>query len=211
VYSGYVENYSNNQNSGNKTGNYSSANVVTTPGVTYKVQIASSENPLPENKIRNIFPGQNNVSLEKSQNKYKYVFGNFNSYPEAANARDVSGVNGAFIIVYRNGQRVISKTEQKQLIPQIYQKPQTFNSSNSVQTGDVEFRIQIGVSRIPATKAQIALLNPTNLEVKTYKSANFYKFTIGSFATYDEALNYRNANGLSTSFVVKYKNGKEIR
>lgn len=208
TYNNNAYNKANNNNSGN----YKNAKIVTTPGVTYKVQIASSNNPATKRELKRIMHKQENIIHERSLGMHKYVYGNYSSYPDAAAARDASGVKGAFIIVYKDGVRVISKAEQRALIPKIYHKPEAFYKNYKIaQIGDVEYRLQIGVSRIPASKQQIDALNPTDLEVKTYKSANFFKYTIGSFASYDEALNYRNANGLSATFVVKYKNGKEIR
>ncbi len=87
-------------------------------------------------------------------------------------------------------------------------------SSVSDDTGSsfgTEFRIQIGVSILPASKSQIDRLNNTNLDVKTYKSKVYYKYTIGNFSSYDEAKKYKNNNDLSKTYITEYKNGKEIK
>ncbi len=74
-----------------------------------------------------------------------------------------------------------------------------------------EYRIQIGTSILPAVKSQIDRINPTDLQVKTYKSQVYYKYTIGSFASFQEAKNYKNAFGLSKTYISEYKNGREVK
>jgi len=85
----------------------------------------------------------------------------------------------------------------------------TYENSNS--TTGTEFRIQIGVSILPATESQIKRLNSTDLEVKTYKSKVYYKYTIGQFASYQDAKYYKNAYGLAKTYITEYKNGKEVK
>ncbi|MCF6365622.1 MAG: hypothetical protein L3J35_05405 [Bacteroidales bacterium] len=86
----------------------------------------------------------------------------------------------------------------------------TNNYNNNVSKG-TEFRIQIGTSILPANDSQISRLNPTELSVKTYKSKVYYKYTIGSFATFQEAKNYKNAYGLTETYITEYKDGKEVK
>ena len=74
-----------------------------------------------------------------------------------------------------------------------------------------EYRIQIGTSIIPANETQKNRLNKTDFSVKTYKSKIYYKYTIGSFASFQEAKNFKNAYGLSETYIVEYKNSKEVK
>ncbi len=74
-----------------------------------------------------------------------------------------------------------------------------------------EYRIQIGTSILPAVKSQTDRLNSTDLKVKTYKSNVYYKYTIGSFKSFQEAKNFKNAYGLSKTYITEYKNEKEVR
>ena len=82
--------------------------------------------------------------------------------------------------------------------------------NNDVSVG-TEYRIQIGTSILPAVKSQTDRLNSTDLKVKTYKSKVYYKYTIGSFKSFQEAKNFKNAYGLSKTYISEYKNGKEVR
>ncbi len=74
-----------------------------------------------------------------------------------------------------------------------------------------EFKIQIGTSILPASKAQIKRLNKTDLPVNVYKSSVYYKYTVGNFSDFQEAKNFKNAYGLSDTYIVEYKNGKQIK
>ncbi len=88
------------------------------------------------------------------------------------------------------------------------------NTNNNNYSGEVkehEFRIQIGTSILPASQNQLKRLNSTNLPVSTYKSKIYYKYTIGSFNDFQEAKNFKNAYGLSKTYIVEYKNGKEVK
>ena len=68
-----------------------------------------------------------------------------------------------------------------------------------------------GTSILPANDWQLKQINKTDLEVKTFKSKIYYKYTVGSFSTFQEAKNYKNAYGLSQTYIVEYNNGIEIK
>lgn len=85
------------------------------------------------------------------------------------------------------------------------------NDNVSTSSIGTEFRIQIGTSILPASKSQIDRLNSTDLSVNVYKSKVYYKYTIGSFASYHEAKSYKNAYGLQKTYITEYKNGKEFK
>ena len=203
--------YANSGKTNDRGNNSNQNNYIVNKTVFYRVQIASSKKILATSSINRICPQQKNILSEIDNGRYKYVFGKFNSYPEALAARNSCGVKGAFIVVYKNGNRVKSKAEQKRIIPQEYQNYDVnYTANNQTGSAGVEFRVQIGVSRIPASDSQVKRMNTTKEAVKVYKSPNYYKYTVGSFTSYTEAMYFRNANGLQKSFIVKYKNGKEV-
>jgi hypothetical protein len=84
-------------------------------------------------------------------------------------------------------------------------------NSNQGSSSGHEFRIQIGTSILPANDWQLKQINKTDLEVKTFKSKIYYKYTVGSFSSFQEAKNYKNAYGLSQTYIVEYNNGIEIK
>jgi hypothetical protein len=85
------------------------------------------------------------------------------------------------------------------------------NIHGSESTMGHEFRIQIGISILPANDWQLKQINKTELQVKTYKSNIYYKYTVGSFADFQEAKNYKNAYGLNDTYIVEYNKGVEVK
>lgn len=226
-----VKTYSGDTNSGgdNDTPLYNS-------NVSFKVQIAAAVTPIPEAELRRKYSGDD-IKHEFIQNYHKYVIGNYRTYKDAYNAKKQSGVSGAFVVAYQDGKRVESMQAFKEIVPQD-PEDMNLNSSSGYNSGNgktnsdnnintntntgkpsagnasdtgTEYRLQIGISRIPASNAQKDAMNPTDLEVKEYKSSSvMYKYTVGSFSTEADAENYRNAYGLSKTIIVKYSDGKEI-
>lgn len=86
-----------------------------------------------------------------------------------------------------------------------------YNNSNVYGTSAHEYRIQIGVSILPANQSQLKRLNKTDKPVSTYKSKVYYKYTVGSFSDFQEAKNFKNAYGLKNVYIVEYRNGKQVK
>ncbi len=84
-------------------------------------------------------------------------------------------------------------------------------SNTGIASADHEFRIQIGTSILPANESQLKRLNKTDKPVSTYKSKVYYKYTVGSFSSFQEAKNFKNAYGLTNVYIVEYRKGKEVK
>ncbi len=72
----------------------------------FKVQIAASPSELSVNQIKNICCIETNVYLTEENDWFKYSIGNFSSYQKALQLKKISGVNGAFIVAYKKGQKI---------------------------------------------------------------------------------------------------------
>lgn len=77
--------------------------------LVFKVQIAASPKELSNNQLKNICCIEPNVYLTEEDNWFKYSIGNFKSYQKALELKNLSGVNGAFIAAYKNGQKINTK------------------------------------------------------------------------------------------------------
>ncbi len=193
---------------------------------SYSVQIASAIKPEDISYLNRRYPKTGEIREEQVGGRYKYTFGNFDSYREASKARENCGVKGAFVIAYNDNRRL--KHISDVLLPE---EQQTYegevnrsqNTGRADETDDisqnniteesnkaVEYRVQIGTSRIPASQSQLDEMNKTDLPVKTVKKTKLYKYTIGSFDSYQEAKSFIQSHRLSDAFVVKFENGKEV-
>ena len=83
--------------------------------IVYKVQIAADNEPLTIERLRKIYPSTEGLNNELVDGIYRYSVGFFNTYEEAAKARDeikAKGVTtGVFIVAYKNGKRVSDISE----------------------------------------------------------------------------------------------------
>jgi len=176
--------------------------------IIYKVQIAASDVPLSIEKLRKIYPSNEIINNEKEGNLYKYSVGYYRSYEEAYAAKMKMNVAGAFIVAYKNGQRVKDITEVAS--PTVH--PGKNGTANVKNMAGVEFRVQLTATPEKLTANQIATYNKTKLPVTENKSGKWYKYTIGNFSTKEQAEAFRKANGYdnTNSFIVIYKNGQEL-
>jgi hypothetical protein len=177
------------------------------PKIFYKVQIAASEKPLSLADLRKIYNytlGTYNNEIENAY--YKYSVGQFETYEAAAKFKNSMNVPDAFITAYRNGQKISVAEANPELVPQ-NKGTQTKVTPNEM---GVRYRIQLSAVTKPATTDDIKKMNPSPKEVQINKIGNYYKYTIGSFATADEAEKYIKQYNLK-GFVVKYMDGKESK
>ncbi|MEA2042848.1 MAG: hypothetical protein U9N85_09885 [Bacteroidota bacterium] len=178
---------------------------------SYSVQIAASRKKFNTNYFSRKYPKLGKINQEFYVGYYRYTFGEYSSYSTASEQKRNCGVKGAFVVAYKNKKRL---KNVKYVLASPNEQNLTYNSNssenNETQAGE-EYRIQIGISRLPAHKSQLSKMNKTNKKVMVWKSPNFYKYTIGSFESYREAKNFKNANGLKEAFIVRYKNGSEVK
>lgn len=140
---------------------------------------------------------ENNISLPSN-----YTFNKPNT--------NVSGANNSEVVGGIDSNESYAGNEDSNTY---YYNTNNYNNSvdNVNSSFGTEYRIQIGVSILSASKSQIERLNKTSLDVKTYKSKVYYKYTIGNFVSYDEAKQFKNSNGLTKNYITEYKDGKEIK
>lgn len=87
------------------------AEVEKTDKIIFKVQIAADVVPLSLKRLREIYKSNDIISNEEDGGIHRYTVGYYNTYEEAAEAANRMGVKGAFVIAYRNGQRVFNINE----------------------------------------------------------------------------------------------------
>ena len=77
--------------------------------VIYKVQIAADAIPLSIGKLRQICPTDDVINNEVQNGIYRYTIGYYMSYDDAKNMAitlRTKGVDGAFVVAYKNGERI---------------------------------------------------------------------------------------------------------
>lgn len=77
--------------------------------IIYKVQIAADATPLSITRLRQICPTDDIINNEQQNGIYRYTIGYYTSYDDAkkqAVALRGRGVDGAFVVAYKNGVRI---------------------------------------------------------------------------------------------------------
>ena len=76
------------------------------------------------------------------------------------------------------------------------------------------YRVQLSANRTPIDAAAFYREVGVDREVLVEQHEGYYKYTIGSFSTYEQAVSYKNqVDGLAEidgSFVVAYRNGRRV-
>lgn len=182
-------------------------NATTSDDLVFKVQIAASKTPLSLEKLLSIYQTDETINNEKEGDWYKYSVGFFKTYEEANQFKQTIGVTDAFVIVYRNQEKIsLSETN---VDASAYDDTQTYNEP----AGDYVYRIQIAASRRPATQTEIKNMYRKNQFINIVQNEGWYKYTIGSFNSEMEAQQYiDNTPNMGEAFVVKYNfKGQEIK
>jgi hypothetical protein len=76
--------------------------------------------------------------------------------------------------------------------------------------GNLLFQVQIAASRVKLSKARLAQIYKAANEIEEKFQDNWYKYSVGSFKTYDEARAFRDKTRVRGAFVIVFRDGKKI-
>lgn len=74
--------------------------------VVFKVQVGACHRQIPDAELHKRYPGNKKVSIEMHEGWYKYLIGNFSTYSEAKQEKISSGTADAWVVVYKDNERV---------------------------------------------------------------------------------------------------------
>ncbi|MEN9942612.1 MAG: hypothetical protein RLZZ91_613, partial [Bacteroidota bacterium] len=205
-------------------------------GSFYTIQVGAFRLPVANNTFGQFAP----VYAERQTNGFiRYSTGFFNSYTEAIQARNdirQMGYADAFIVAYRNRERVryselmtaaekastngstttpptntaASSTTAVGADVSYYSDPLAVPANLIEKTEGVFFTVQVGVYGKPSRNT---ILNTySDLHVEKLQNGQI-RYTSGKFQTIADVLKQRDfcrANGIPDAFITAYKNGKRI-
>ena len=191
-----VENFENSNLETNNQANDSSA--VTEPEVSseivYRVQVGAFQRKLSQNVFNEL---QDLVYVKGEDNLYRYYTGAFTDKSNAAMHKvnmSTDGYNGAFIVAFKDGERISLADAGFELNPEFEDKidNDTVATVNAVNADLVGFRVQVGayMEQIP-TDVLDTYLELGNVVPKRDPSSGLTKYFIGNFDNYEEAANYK--------------------
>jgi hypothetical protein len=175
-----------------------------TSNIIFKVQIAAHRQGLPDEKLRNIYSGDENIDIIKEEGWTKYSIGKFSDYQQAARLKNSVDVDGAFVVAYRDGVKVplYLARKNKQQYAKPIQAPETFEN--------IEYKVQIAANAKPLSSEKVHKIYSGYEEVAHFEEDQWHKYAIGSFKTFREANELRKSSGVKGAFVIAFANGEKI-
>lgn len=174
--------------------------------VVFKVQIAADTKSISSDNLHKIYSGYENVQHYEEDGMHKYSLGEFNTYEEANKFRANSGVKGAFVIAFQ-GEKKMNVLEAKRM-KRCYDPIiiSDWLSSNNQLT----YKIQIAASSKKLTVNQIKNICCIESNVYLTEEDNWFKYSIGKFEKYEDAVKMKEKSGVKGAFIVVYKNDKKL-
>ena len=182
--------------------------------VVFRVQIrAAYKSEIPLQLLANKYHLRDNIKEDYVGNWYRYSVGSFATYEEAKEYRNqirsINGIRDAFVVAYKNGERVDKYSEMKEL------GRGTQIEENTVfdETGRF-YRVQVlalKYNKISPEALQDVLSINEEITEEAYRQ--WRKYTVGKFTSLKDAkiLKQKMVNkGITDAFVVIYNNGHRI-
>ncbi len=196
------------------------ANLATLPTKSklYTVQIGVFRNT-PSQTFLSAFP---NIYIEKTPYGFtRYFSGVFNSYNEATKERNRAiklGVKDAFVVLYKNGQRLTGGIATNKQNNSDKQRQTTTNITQPVaisDTASIWFGVQIGAFKGTANlqKIQQSIQAIRNNEITMIKSSPYTYLIAGKFKSFAKAQNLATIiknEGIKDAFVVAIQGNKKV-
>lgn len=181
----------NQGTTGNETTGTTSNEAGSVKGVVYRVQVGAYRKQL----SKQIFAGLPDVVTVTAENGVtKYMTGTFTDIKDAARHRAdllVKGYTGAFIVAFKDGQRVnLNETGVKYVVPKTQEeenKERSDNVQSAINKDLVSFKVQVGIfkNEVPSDiMEKFAQIKGIEAE-KTPEGLS--RYTVGPFKTYKEA------------------------
>lgn len=175
-------------------------------GLVFRIQIAASGNPISPIRLDSIYPGMKDIDLIRDDGWLRYTIGHCPTYHHADSLRNYIGVEDAFVVAYKDDQRVDAREYMKE--PADW-PPVKIMEGLPADTG-VTFSVQVAASQNPLEKEELRSIYCGNLPVMVSWEKPFYRYLIGSFKNYVNASKLQRKVCVPGAFVVAHRDGKRI-
>ena len=167
--------------------------------IYFKIQIAASKTPLSNSKLQSICKTSDMLTVEYENKWYKYILRKkFLTYENASKYKKSINVKGAFVLAYKN--------EQKVKITDVVK----FKNVETENINKIVYRLELGISVKKANAEAMEMINSGGKEIITVKYKKYYSYTIGDFLTEEDAIKFKEQKQLIDAKIVKFKNGKPL-
>lgn len=174
-------------------------------GMVFHVQIAASKKKLEDNYLLRKYQGSLPINHFQEDSWEKYYVGSFDNSKDARKALNESKVEGAFIISYLNG--------KKMLYYKALQLEKTNAESLQQLLSDVSndhFRVQIAASHRPMSHEELRRIYPNIDHIAMIFEEGWFKYSVEAGADLRGAWMLAYQTQIQGAFVVRYRHGQRI-
>ncbi len=168
--------------------------------IIFKVQVAANGEHLSIPALKERYKGNMPVFIKNEEGWYKYQIGGFNSYYDAAVLKNNSNVSDAFIVGYRNNQKIN--------FPEFREFAQKYNQPSN--NHNIFYKVQVAASRIILPNYKINNIYSGDSVIDMVIENGWYKYQIGTFNKYQCAINIKENINVPDAFIVAYSDGEKI-
>lgn len=169
-----------------------------TYSIVYRVQIAASRQPLTREMVSRYYKGFNPVNVSREDGWYRYSIGDYIYYDDAKIAKDSCGINGAFVMPYQNGKRVMWPSKE------------ALNLLKQMQNSSPIYVVQVAASRNPIALEVIQNIIKVDYPLTLKYEDGWYKYYISAFTDFAYAKEIAAKIGIKGAFIATYKNGSRV-
>lgn len=174
----------------------------------FRVQIAASRTPLSISQLKAIYYGKLSVIEIKEGSYYKYQIPGFRLYSEAQAICDITGVNNAHLVAYKNNNSLplsIAVKETRTIESEVKKK-----GRDKVVTS-IDFSIQVAASRYRISKEKLETIYSGSESLTLVFEEGWYKYQIQAGADLSKALAILDNCKVEGAFLVAYKNSNKLK
>jgi hypothetical protein len=178
-------------------------------GVVFRVQIAADKKPLSQATLRKLYSdGKKEITRVVENGWYKYSIGDFYTFKKAQNFKSELNIKDAFIVAYKNGQKMSPGQIQRTLADKGEKEQEQKDRKGPAGEGSVVFQVQVAASKEPMTQSKIRSIYSGPLSITQHKVKGWNKYAIGEYDNYQDANELKKVVDVDGAFVTAYRGGE---
>lgn len=161
----------------------------------FTVQIAANTKPLDTKLLMTLYKGDYTIEERLEDGWYRYVVGRFFDVNSAISHLN-SSIEVGMVTAYKGNIRTIVKTKIRP------------DQTLSTQEGLIAvYRVQIAAAKKPIQAKDLKALYAGIRPINVYAEDGWFRYSIGDYLLYSDAISVRDSSGVPGAFVMPYING----
>ncbi|SDD14268.1 hypothetical protein [Williamwhitmania taraxaci] len=162
----------------------------------FTVQIAANRTQLDTKLLKLLYNGSYAIEERVEEGWYRYVVGRFFDIGAAVLHLNTSSIRVGMVTAYKGDVRTIIKTK--------------VHDTQPIATHEgliAVYRVQIAAARKPIPAQLLYSIHPGIRPINVYSEDGWFRYSIGDYLLYSDAISVRDSCGVSGAFIMPYING----